>query len=349
MIHKIFLCSTLLILSVNTIYCQKQIKEIKKEFQTSKGDVLEIENKFGDIEIMQWEKSIISVSIRLNAEAGSDSEALSIIENMEIEFSKEGSVIYAHTILDEESGNSDNKEFSINYVVYVPKWMNLNLTNKYGNIHIDDISGLVNIDIKHGNLRVNSLDRGSLDPSNQIVLAYSDAYIEKAGSLELTLAFSKFEAEEALKIILNSKYSGVKIGNCVTFEADSKYDNFKFEKIRNCIGVMQYSNLFITDFYGKFDLESNYTGVKIDQVLPSFESIKIENTRGTYKIGINEETSFDLIGNSINGDIHVSEFNILEKNTDGDKKYIHASNGTEDTGKSISISSIYGSVSLFKY
>lgn len=349
MIHRLFVCSALFIFFVSNVYCQKQLKEIKKEFQVSKGDILEIENKFGDIDIMQWEKPIISVSIRLNAEAGSDAEAMSIIENMEIEFAKEGSVIYAHTILDDESGNSGNKEFSINYVINVPKWMNLNLTNKYGNIHIDDISGLVNIDIKHGNLRVNSLDRGSLDPLNQLALAYSDAYIENAGSLELSLSFSKFEAEDAQKIVLDSKYSGVKIGNCNTFEADSKYDNFKFEKIRNCNGIMQYSNLFITDFYGKFDLESNYTGVKIDQVLPSFESIKIENTRGTYKIGINEETSFDLIGNSINGDIHISEFNIVEKNSEGTKKYIHASNGTEGIGKSINISSTYGSVILFKY
>ena len=95
-------------------------------------------------------------------------------------------------------------------------------------------------------------------------------------------------------------------------------------------------------------MESTYSGVKIDRVLPSFESIKITNSRGGYKIGVHPETSFDLYANSKRGDISVAEFNVLEKKTEGSSKFIHASNGTEGTGKVINISVEDGSVSLFK-
>jgi len=84
-------------------------------------------------------------------------------------------------------------------------------------------------------------------------------------------------------------------------------------------------------------------------IIPSFESIKIENTRGNYKIGINKETSFDQTGNSENGEINIAEFKILENNTDGNEKYIRETNGTEETGKLISIYATDGSVSLLKY
>ena len=130
--------------------------------------------------------------------------------------------------------------------------------------------------------------------------------------------------------------------------SESKYDNFKFDKIRNLEGNLKYSNLHIVEFSGKLEMESIYSGVRIDQVLPSFENMKITNERGAYKIGISPETSFDLYADSERGEISVSGFNILEKKTDGSNKFIHATNGTKGTNKIINISLKEGSLSLFK-
>jgi hypothetical protein len=333
----------------NNIWAQKQTRVIKKDFQINKGDILQIDNKFGDIDILKWDQSQISVSVSLSTEAQTDDEALDILDKMSIEINKEDNIINAETVLNNESDSKSGNKFAVNYTVYVPEWMNLNLSNKFGNIHIDQISGIVNIDLKHGNLRALSLDRGELNPFNQIELSYSNAVIENAGSANLILSFSKFEAEEAYTIEADSKYSGIKILKCNSFKSESKYDNFRFEKIRNLDGNLQYSNLHIVDFSGKLELESTFTGVKIDKVLPSFESMKIDNTRGTYKIGIDSETSFDLYGNSKDGDINVSEFTILEKKIDGSEKYVHATSGTAGTEKEITITVTDGSVSLFKY
>ncbi len=344
----VFLLMTGFITMGQIAVAQKQIKEINKVFQINKGDVLEIENKFGDIDIIQWEKSEVSLTIKISENSKNDDVAGSIIDNINIEINKEGNTINAQTFLNNESGMGHGNSFAINYIVNVPKWANLNLVNKFGNINIDEIAGVVNIDLKHGNLRILSLSRGNLNPVNEINMAFSNGVIGNAGSIKLNLGFSKLEIEDVESIVSETKYSGINAVTCRSFKCESKYDNFKFEKIRSLEGNLQYSNLNISEFTGRFDVESSFTGVKITHVFPSFESIKIVNSRGAYKIGIDPDASFDLYGNSDNGEINVGEFNILEKKTEGNTKSIHASNGTEGTGKVINLTVEDGSVNLFK-
>jgi hypothetical protein len=335
--------------SINlSVIAQKQSREINKIFQISQGGLLEIENKFGDIDILKWEKPEVSISVKLSANARNDAAASNMIDKISIEIDKENGTIKARTVLNNESGMSQGNSFSVNYTINVPIWVNLNVINKFGNIHIDDISGLVNIDLKHGNLRILSLSRSKLNPLNQIGMAYSDGVIDNAGSVKLDLSFSKIEIESAVVIVAETKYSGINANSCNSFKVESKYDNFKFDKVQNLEGILQYSNLHIGEFSGAFEMESTFSGVKIDQVLPAFESINITNERGSYKIGVHPETCFDLYANSERGDISVTGFSVVEKKSEGISKYIHATNGTEGKGKPINISTEDGSVSVFK-
>ncbi len=345
--NKGFLLLCVLVFAVSAATAQSQSKEIKKEFPAISGDILEVENKFGNITILNWDKPEISVSIKLSADSKSEAAAQSILSKMSVDLRKENNTIIARTILNNESGVSQGSRFAVDYTVYVPKWINLTLVNKFGNIHIDEISGLVNIELKHGDLRINNLSRGNVKPYNQLVLAYSNGVIDQAGSLKLDLSFSKIEVEKADVFTAQTKYSGINAITCNSFFCESKYDNFKFDEVKNLSGNLQYSNLKAGKFSGKLELETSYTGVKIEQVLPSFESIKINNSRGSYKIGIHPETSFDLYGNSSRGEFDLEEFKILEKKTEGSSKTIRAVAGKEGTGKLISISSVDGTVSLF--
>ncbi len=341
----LLLCAMIFAISAAT--AQSQSKEIKKEFPATSGDILQIENKFGNITLLNWDKPEVSVSIKLSADSRSESAAQSILSKMAVDIRKENNAIIARTILNNESGGSQGSRFAVDYIVYVPKWINLTLVNKFGNIQIDEISGLVNIDLKHGDLRINTLSRGNVKPYNQLSMAYSNGVIDQAGSLKLDLSFSKIEVEKADVFSAQTKYSGINAITCNSFSCESKYDNFKFDEIKNLSGNLQYSNLKAGRFSGKLELETSYTGVKIDQVLPSFENIKINNSRGSYKIGVHPETSFDFYGSSNRGEMNLEEFKILEKKSEGNNKTIRAVAGKEGTGKLINISSVDGAVSLF--
>ena len=343
----VILILSIFCLSGNILYAQTQVKEIKKDFQINKGDVLSMENKFGNIDILNWEKPEISISVKLSAEGRNDATAKGFLDKISIEIIKENNTVSVMTKLDNESGMSKGNQLSINYTVYAPEWINLNLNNKFGNIHINEISGLVNIDLKYGDMKITRLSRGNEKPFSNITLAFANGVIEQSGSLKLVLSYSKLEVENAEILSAESKYSGINVTSCNSFICESKYDNFKFSEIRNLIGDLQFSNLRAGTISGKLELDSKYSGVKIDQVLPSFENIKINNDKGGYKIGLDPETSFELTGTSDRGDISVEGYTILEKKTDGTSKYIRATGGTKSSGKLINITVVDGAVSLF--
>ena len=324
---------------------QEKSREIKKEFQVAQGNRLDIGNKFGDIDILNWEKPEVSITVKLAAAARNDAAAEDLLNTISVEISKIGEVVSAMTKIKNESGMSGNNKFEVNYTVYAPVWMNLNLENKFGNIHINEISGHIKIDLKHGELRAMKILRNST-PANEIILAYSSCTIEDAGNLDVNLSFSKLEIEKSGDVEAQTKYSGIRINSCSYFDANSKYDNFRFDRINNFSGDIMYSNLHVGELAGKFVLESTFSGLKIEQVLSSFESIRIENEKGACKIGIKPETVFDLNATAQRGDISISGFNVLEKKSEGTTKSVHAANGK--SGKPINISVTDGAVSVYK-
>ncbi|MCB8998862.1 MAG: hypothetical protein H6540_02170 [Bacteroidales bacterium] len=343
-----FLFVSLFFLGAVETKAQALKKEIKKNFAVKKGDILDVENKFGDINIIKWDKQEISISVSLSAESKNNETARKMMDDIVISIDRQNNIISAETVIESESGSYGNNKFAVNYTIEMPSWMNLNLSNKFGNIYMDEVVGKVTIDLKHGELRMKSLVPENSKIFNQIDLSYSTAVMDNGGNLQLDLSFSKFDAEQCGVIIADSKYSGINITRCESFTIDSKYDNFRFENLSNLKGDLKYSNIKIGQLRGITELESTFSGVKIDQLMPEFESISLENSRGGFKMGIMPDTPFDLNAEVVNGDINLTGFDLQEKKVEGNTKYLKASNGLKAKQKPVNIKIVDGSASIFK-
>lgn len=332
------------------ISAQDQMKEVKKEFTISKGAKLQIENKFGNIEVMNWDKPVVSITVKISAVTGNAQSSKSLADKINIEFSEpEKNIILARTIINTEGSGNQKSHFNIDYNVYVPAWINLTLDQKFGNIRIQEINGNVIIDLKHGKLQATTLSGNGERPYNKIIMAYSDGVIDETGSADLEMAFSKVNIEEADNISADSKYSGINISKCSSFSFDSKYDNFTVDDVKNVTGTLDYSNLRVGSLSGKMETDGSYSTLKLEQVLPSFELIRINSLRGASKIGIHPDISLDVYANVKRGDIRLEGFTVLEKKIEGPDKYIHAINGVEGTGKIIELDVQEGAANLYKY
>ena len=87
--------------------------------------------------------------------------------------------------------SDDSRRFTIDYDVKMPVWMDLSLVNKYGNTDLDDLYGLVDLDIKYGNLTASKLTRGNEKPLNTLNLAYGKGSIDDAGWLDATVRYCR--------------------------------------------------------------------------------------------------------------------------------------------------------------
>ena len=158
-------------------------KEINKSFNVGKNDILQVDNRYGNITVTHWSKSEVSIRVVIEAKARNDEKAQAIIDRVNIRMEKMGNTVSAVTSLRSQNGNGgSNESFTINYYVNMPSELTCDLTQKYGNIimpennkgkcdlHVKygnlnggNFTGPLSIDVQYGNMDISDVDNATLD------------------------------------------------------------------------------------------------------------------------------------------------------------------------------------------
>ena len=321
---------------------------VKEEYKANEATMLNIDSKFGKVEILNWEKSVVQVEVIMKAESDNKEFANETLQKLNVELSQEGNEIFIKTLIEERITSNFRKKvkFSVDITVYTPEWINIKLLNKYGSVFIERIDGKADLIVQYGSLTIRELGRSNVKPLNQISLAYSKGTIEKASWLKTDLSYSKLTIDEAQAIICISKYSSLSSEKINSLVSDAKYDTYSVSSLNNFVGEMKYSNLKVSEFSGKMEIKSSYTSVKVDEVMPGFESLDIDNSRGGYKFGISNKASFNLDGEAIRGDIDVEGMEDLNRKAVNADKTVWGTFGNESTKGDIKIITREGSVKI---
>lgn len=329
-------------------------KKFHKEYNADKNTLLVIENKYGDVNINNWDKNQVLIDVTITVDESKKEKAIELLKYINVNFSNEGNTIKAITDIDEKffkgsafSFRDNTNEFSIDYDVKVPTDINLDLTNKYGSAFINEISGHSNIKIKYGKLRANKLLRGNTKPLNEIYLAYSKGDIEECGWVKLTIKYSKIEIEKSSALIAVTSYSKMYFNELSTLACESKYDKYEIGNINNFVGTSAYTDLKFQKINKKLDLETRYGGCKVEEIPADFEKIKIDNKYGSIRLNIEENASYKLNGEAKYGNIdypNTGKISRIQDNTETEISGIIGKN--RDTQSTVKIYTKYGSVKL---
>jgi len=333
----------------------KYSKDLHKEYETNDQTHLQITNKYGDVEITNWQKNMIVIDVKITVDHRKEEKAKELLEYITVDFSMDGNTISAVTNIDDKfnkSGwffnfDSDNKEFSIDYDIKMPKQLQLTMENKYGNVFIDEVTGKADITIKYGNLKANKILRGNTKPLSHVYLAYSDGAIEEADWLKLSLKYSKMELEKSTAVIAVTKYSKFYNDQISSIVAESKYDHYYLGQISNLVVEAKYTDFKIDELKKKLDIETKYGDVEIDYIPKSFEEIRVDNKYGHIDIKIDDNASYNLKGEAEYGDIDYpssKKMSKIEENTD---LRVYGTIGREENPQAtIRIETKYGNIDL---
>jgi hypothetical protein len=283
------------------IYSQNEVKkDFHEEFQTNQNTVLTLDNKYGDMDLKNWDKDLIQIDVTVQVTNSSQEKAEKLLSYIDVVFSVEGDAVSAKTVFDEKFNNTstwrDDNDLKINYTVQMPKDIQLNLYNKYGDVFINEITGRSTIGIKYGKLKANRIYRGNEKPLTEIDLGYSDASIEESDWLKVTMKYSNLNLNSTGAIVLLSKYSKIALDECSSLVIDGKYDVYRLGKMANLVAVCAYSTFEIEEIREKLSMETEYTDCKIALIPATFSSIDITNKYGGYRIGIDPNASYQLDG-----------------------------------------------------
>jgi len=315
-----FLLSIAVFASQLAIGQEKVAKTFQKDFTLTAKSNIYIENRFGQVNIENWDKNNLSITIEVKTNMMSNDKIEKLIKSVNIEFSQSGDKISAITKIDESFIKSwnhlfddDSKDFSIDWEVKMPKNINLELLNKYGDIFINELTGHCKIDIKYGNLKANRIYCDNADPITSLSVGYGNATIDEVNWFKADIKYGKLNIVNAKAIVLISKYSKIAIDQASSIVSESKYDSYSIGTISNFVGEGGYTTYRFDELTKKFDLTAKYGDVKIKKVPANFESIKFNGGYTSILAGIDPSASYMLTAEIGYGNLRYNNQNRLSR------------------------------------
>ncbi len=297
-----------LILVSSTLNAQvTETREVKKGFRVSKGSVIDIGNKYGDIEIDTWDKDSVKVEVFVRVSEKSREKLKKKMSEISFEMSQSGHYLVINTRIGDknnvifsefnkikESIGVGDTQVEINMKVKLPNNLELKVTNKFGNIYINDYKGDMTIDIANGKLKAHDLT-GYVN----LKLSFGDATINTMESGALEIYYSDMNLSSAKKLRITSKTSDITITEIEDLLANSSRDTYRIRMVSDFETQSSWTDFSISEFNRKSDIRMNYGDLTIESIKSTFSNIYIDSRSSKINLCFDKkaDVNFDIITN----------------------------------------------------
>lgn len=327
-------------------------KQLQQEFEVNDNTTLVLKNRFGNITINNWDKNQVLIDVTITVEHPDKEDANRMLEFLDVKFKESGNIVEAITEIDEKmrkmKWGNENKRFSIDYVVSMPSNLQLDLANKYGNVIIDELTGLAKIELKYGKLKANKILRGADDPKSEVTLAYAKgSSIEMVKWLKVNMKYSGLTIDQGEVLGLYSRYSELNADALKSLVFDSKYDVYRIDRIAVLKGEGGYTTYSVDHLEKKLDISTNYGKCVIDEVGPDFTEIKFDASYCKLEATIDPAASYNIEAEASYGKIDVPDSGKLSRIKQSNTMTISGTVGKNANPKaSVKAKTKYGSIIL---
>ncbi len=316
-------------------------KTINKEFNVNKDATLDVSNKYGKVHITTWDKNVVKIDVKITVDVKTKEEADKLLNKINVVFNASSSKVEATTKMDTKN-NKSTKKLSIDYTISMPASNDLDVTNKFGDVYINELDGKCNVDISYGSFNAGNLRH----VENNIDLQFSQGNIQYIERANMDLQYSEIEIEKSPKINFDSQFSEIELSKVGKLDVDSQYDTYIIKGVGELNMDSQFSTVKLGRLTSKLSLDIGYGAFKLGGVDKSFESINIDNQFGDIAIEFREGANFNF-----EADISMGDFNFPDGATITKKKKSYTSaeyTGSVGGGSSakVIIESQYGGVRL---
>ncbi len=261
-------------------------KTIRKQYKVSQGVSLEISNKYGEIIFNTWEKDSIKIVIHILAHGKSKDAAEKLMKRADFEFAQVDGKVTVHTVFDKSKGFfkdlwNDISDYSksilnkdqldINFEVYVPSYTNINLTNKFGDVFLDEVNGKVDATISNGSFKA-----GHLSASTNLNLSFGDADIKSMINGKITLKSVDLNLGSSQQLNLQSHSSNISIKKAKKIILNSRTDKIKIDSLDVLSGRGSFSKIIILSLHKNIKLETSYGSLKIYKLKKTVTKVNLK-------------------------------------------------------------------------
>ena len=207
------------------------------------GATIRLENQFGNIALLPWDKKELRLEFEFKALAKDKSQAESILKNMSIE-KKEGSGVYSLELLGTDGGSNEERKIESHWTVYIPKAkFALIVANRFGNVNIPDYAcKALSAHVKFGALQCGSLQTD--EQKCELKVEHGSLKLTDCKTANVQAKFSSVEIVRCANLALNVQHHElVSIGTCTDLNLKSEFCNVTLDQAQNATVSLQHSGL----------------------------------------------------------------------------------------------------------
>ena len=331
----------------------KKTKTINREFTVNSKATLKVKNSYGNIDVVTWNENRIVFEVTITTSGNNEDKVEEKLNEIDVQFSASPDLVTAETLFNKNKSNSwwnwsskNNVNMKVNYVIKMPITNNVNLNNDYGNINLEKLEGRAIINCDYGKITTKEL----MADNNILNFDYTKGcYFEYMKSAKINADYSGFTVSKSKNLDINADYtnSEIEIAENVNYNCD--YGNIKIDKVNNINGNGDYLTTVIGDVYKNVSLKADYGSIKINRMNENAGNLLIKSDYVGIKIGYaagyNFSFEIDLEYASLNDD---NDLEFTKKVIESSDKYYAGYRGNSSSGNKVTVSSDYGSLTLYK-
>jgi hypothetical protein len=245
-------------------------------------------------------------------------------------------------------GGNSNTNLQIDYKVKMPVTNNVDLTNDYGTIYLNELRGKARINCDYGKVIIGSL----FHKDNRIDMDYtSNSTIEFINTGEINADYSGLTIDKAKQINLEADYTDISIENIEDLNFECDYGKLEVDNANTVLGNGDYLTMQFGTIFKKLRVVADYGGIKIQKLMKGFDNVKINSDYTGVKIGIDPEASFDFEVTLSYGGFSddVENIDYRKKVVKNSSKYYQGSVNDQNTNARLVIDSDYGSIKWYNF
>lgn len=325
-------------------------KKLKKEFQVGANSNLNINNSYGNVDITTWDQNRVVIEVIIKTNGDDEEKVEEKLEEINVEFNQSSSGVSAKTRFSKERkswwkeifSGFDNVNMEVNYIVRAPVGNNLDISNDYGGIYLDQTTGNTRISCDYGKIDIGEL-RGR---SNYLNFDYTrNSRVDYVTNAEINADYSDYVIEEAENLIVNADYTNSKIMKVSKLEFNCDYGSVEIDKVKELVGVGDYLTTKINRLFTSADLTLDYGSLSIEKVIKGTRKVNINTDYAGVKIGYDNEMNFRFDVKTSYGSVKGTDGMNIESNNQGNtSRNVSGTYGSGGNAASFSINTSYGSV-----
>lgn len=259
-------------------------KFVVKTFAAPKDCSVQITNKYGDVQIVPWNKDSVKFEISVKVVNKKDDDAVKKINNIDFNFTSTPYYViaktvfldYKNSIIDDigdmaSSLISSGNYVNITWVVSLPSANALTIDNKYGNVYTTDHGNSFQLTLSNGDFKANKLTGDS-----KINISFGNASVNEIskGKIEASYA-DNFEIKKVGKLDIIGRSSKFTFGTAESLELDSKRDKFNIDTLNYISGTTDFSYITVASLKSQLSLNTSFGELKVQDLSGEFKSMNL--------------------------------------------------------------------------